>query len=84
MTPGSPSFEKILLDQAEELLLLVDPVSLNILAANRRAAGLLGYEGEELIGRSILDLESALADVFYWNDAQAGQLTELTRADGLY
>lgn len=37
------SLERALLDQSAEMLLAVDPASLLIVAANQRAADLLGY-----------------------------------------
>lgn len=78
------SLERALLDQSAEMLLAVDPASLLIVAANQRAADLLGYPDQTLIGHSITDLESALADVFYWEDVRQGALGEVENVEGVY
>jgi PAS domain-containing protein len=80
----SGSFEQLLLDYADEMLLLVDPASLDIRAANRTACDRLGYGSAELLAKKITDVESALADVFFWQDVQAGGGGELENAEGLY
>ena len=78
------SLERALLDQSAEMLLAVDPASLLIVAANQRAADLLGYPDQTLIGHSITDLESALADVFYWEDVRQGAPGEVENVEGVY
>lgn len=81
---SAPNFHQILLDHASEILLLVDPATLSILSINRRAEELLGYQETELVGRSITDLESALADVFYWEEVRQGEIREADDVEGLY
>lgn len=76
--------DRLLLDQSLEMLLAVDPASLTIVAANRRVSELLGYPPDSLIGRSITDLESALADVFYWEEVRQGASGEVENVEGLY
>ncbi len=82
--PREPQLELLLLDHADEMLLLVDPTTLAIRAANRTACERLGYRREELTAKLITDIESALADVFYWQDVQAGGRGELDDAESLY
>ena len=73
-----------LLDQSAEILLAVAPATLEIRAANRHALAILGYPAEELIGKPITDLESALADVFFWEDVRQGGMGEVEDVESLY
>ncbi len=87
MTAPSPSgrpYADELLSASRELLLLVDPASLRVLAANPYAAQMLGMEPADLIGRDITELECSLQDVFYWNSVSLGQIQEIEHVDGLY
>lgn len=79
VTPGS-----LLLDHSSEILLAVDPATLEIVAANQRAGQMLGYETSELLGRQITEIESTLADVFYWEDVRQGGIGEVEDMEGLY
>ncbi|MBI4985538.1 MAG: response regulator [Rhodocyclales bacterium] len=81
---ADPSFASLLLDHADEMLLLVDPASLAIVAANRSACQRLGYSREELLAHKVSDIESALADVFFWQDVAQGGSGELDDAESLY
>lgn len=71
-----------------EAVLLVDPIELLVLAANRSAHHLLQVPGGTLIGKAVIDLAAAPEDVFFWEDAAAGlsdnifSETVLQRADG--
>ena len=76
--------ERLLLEQASELLLAVDPTTLAIVAANQQAHTMLGYEKSALVGRQITELESALADVFYWEDVRQGGSGEVEDVESLY
>ena len=78
------TLERLLLDHAEQMILLVEPESLRIVMANQKAAKLLGYSEDELLEKSILDVESALQDVFYWEDVRAGQCADIEAQEGLY
>ncbi len=76
--------ERLLLDQMPQMLLLVAPENLQIVYANRTAREQLGYLEKDLIGKSITDIESALSDVFYWQDVAGGQLADIDAQEGLY
>jgi PAS domain S-box-containing protein len=77
------TLERLLLDRIPEMLLLVAPTDLRIVYANRTAVEQLGYADKELIGKSITDVESALSDVFYWQDVAGGQLSDIEAQEGL-
>ncbi|HNL22549.1 MAG TPA: PAS domain-containing protein, partial [Rhodocyclaceae bacterium] len=76
--------DRLLLDQASEVLLAVDPATLLIQGANQRALALLGFEPQSLVGRSITDLECALSDIFYWEEVRQGANGEVDNVEGLY
>ncbi len=84
MTPQAPHLTRALLAASGELLLIVDPITLAVVAANPAACTTLGYAPEDLIGRPITDIESALQDMFYWNEVGDGNVEEITNAEGLY
>ncbi|PLK50391.1 PAS domain-containing hybrid sensor histidine kinase/response regulator [Uliginosibacterium sp. TH139] len=81
---SQPAPEAILLDACSEIMLLVDPVSLAIVAASAAATRELGYSREELLGKLITDIECALADVFFWEEVRNGGSAELVDAEGLH
>jgi PAS domain S-box-containing protein len=76
--------QHLLRDQSGEILLAVDPGTLLIVAANQHACKVLGYAMDALIGRPIGDLESALADIFYWEEVRQGGCGEVDNVDSLY
>ncbi len=78
------SLEQKMLDCSSVLVLLVEPGEGRIVHANRAVGQLLGYSTEDLLSLHILDIESALQDVFYWEGVLNGQLTEITWQEGLY
>ena len=78
------SLERLVLDNSEQMILLVDPESLQIVMVNRTAQQNLGYSEEELLGKTILDVESALQDVFYWEEVSGGQYSNIESQEGLY
>jgi two-component system, sensor histidine kinase len=78
------ALQSLLLDFAQEILLLVDPHSLSIVAADAAACRQLGYTREDLLGRSITDIECALADVFFWDEVRQGGKPEIREVQGLY
>ncbi|MCU6434417.1 EAL domain-containing protein [Undibacterium sp. Jales W-56] len=55
-----------------EAVLLVDPIQLMVLAANRSAHQLLQLPNGALIGKPVIELAAAPEDVFFWEDAAAG------------
>lgn len=77
-------FERLLLDHSQQMMLLVEPTTLGILIANRLALHTLGYSEEELLGKTITDIESSLQDVFYWDDVRNGQYLDIETQEGLY
>ncbi|MDR1708097.1 MAG: EAL domain-containing protein [Candidatus Accumulibacter sp.] len=87
MTPQEA--DRLLLENGNEIVILVDLASLEIQAANGAAARLLGYAREALVGRPITDIVCALTDIFYWEDVRRGIVggvnnveTSYLRADG--
>lgn len=70
-----------------EAVILVDPIELRIMAANRSAHTLLMVPEESLNGKGIIELAAAPEDVFFWEDVAAGlseniySETMLQRAD---
>lgn len=71
-----------------EGVLLVDPIQLHILAANRAAHDLLKLPALALNGKPVVDLAAAPEDLFFWEDVAAGlsdnifSETLLQRQDG--
>ncbi|WP_310492045.1 ATP-binding protein [Dechloromonas sp.] len=78
------SLEQKMLDHSASMILLVDTDGLQIVQANRQAGQVLGYTVEELLERKIIDIESSLPDVFYWEEVAAGVFTEIEWQEGLY
>jgi len=77
-------YQDILLDAAGEILLLVDPASLAILAASPASGRLLGRPAETLVGLPITEIECALSDIFFWEEVRAGGITDEQTMEGLY
>jgi len=75
---------RLMLDNSPEMLILVNPVDLNILMANAPVLETLGYTLEEIQGLTITEIESALQDVFYWEEVRGGQYLEVQTQEGLY
>jgi len=73
-----------MLDNSPEMALLVNPVTLQIRMANAAVVKTLGYSLEQLQGLAITEVESALQDVFYWEDVRAGQYLEVQSQEGQY
>jgi len=78
------NLESLLLDYTRDILLLVDPGTLEIRAASPPTLRALGYTQETLIGRPITEVECALSDVFFWEEVRQGGLTEVEGAEGAY
>jgi len=72
----------LMLDHCPQMLMLVDPKSLQIEIANATTATALGYAPEQLQGLPITEIESALQDVFYWEDVRNGQYIAVQEQDG--
>ncbi len=75
---------RLVLDHSTEMLLLVNPATLQIEMANAAVAAALGYSVEQLQGLVITEVESALQDVFYWEDVRGGQYQEIQNQEGQY
>lgn len=75
---------QLLLEASEELLLLVNPSTLRVAAANPHAESLLGLTVDEYHGSLITDVETALQDVFFWEEVRQGDRPEMSAVDGLY
>lgn len=78
------SLERLLVDRAKQMILLVEPESLRIVVANRAVAQTLGYTDAELLEKTILDVECSLPDVFYWEEVRSGQYSNIESQEGLY
>lgn len=78
------NFDRLLLDHSDQMMMLVEPASLKICVANQTACRRLGYSEAELLARLIVDIESSLQDVFYWEEVRAGQYRGIAAQDGLY
>jgi signal transduction histidine kinase len=75
---------QLMLDHCPEILLLIKPETLQIEVANDTACRLLGYELAQLQGLPITEVESALQDIFYWEDVRAGQYLPVVDQDDQY
>jgi len=75
---------RLMLDHSPDMMLLVDPVSLRVLLANTPVTTALGYAPEQFLGMSITDIESALQDVFYWEEVKAGNFPEVSNQESDY
>jgi PAS domain S-box-containing protein len=75
---------RLMLDNSPEMLLLVDPGTLRIVQANATVATALGYPLEHLTDMVITDIESALQDVFYWEDVRSGNCLEVQNQEAQY
>jgi PAS domain S-box-containing protein len=75
---------KLMLDHCPELLLLVNPATLQIELVNATAASALGYASAQLQGLAITEVESDLQDLFYWQDVGSGQYLEMQDREGQF
>jgi two-component system NtrC family sensor kinase len=75
---------RLMLDNSPEMALLVDPATLQIMMANASVVKTLGYSLAQLQGLAITEIESALQDVFYWDDVRTGQYLEVQSQEGQY
>jgi len=75
---------RLMLEHSAEMLMLVEPSTLQIVLASARVASALGYPPEKLTGMPITDIESALQDVFYWEDVKNGICQEVQQQEDQY
>ena len=73
---------RALLDQSHDILIVVDPATLQLLEANARATSSLLYAHEELLALQITDLASSMQDIFFWDEVASGQITEISALAG--
>jgi len=78
------SLEQKMLDRSTNMMLLVDPAALQIVRVNDLAVQVLGYSAEDLLAMKIVDVESSLQDVFYWEDVSGGVFGDVAWQEGLY
>ena len=81
---GAAQLDAILLGHTREILLLVDPASLTVQAANREAHARLGYAPAQLLGMPITRIETGLADASYWDEVGAGHLDPAADVESEY
>lgn len=55
-----------------EAVVLIDPVELRIVAANRAVHKMLQLDPDNLIGSPVVDLAAAPEDIYFWEDVAAG------------
>jgi PAS domain S-box-containing protein len=77
-------YAQVMLDHSSDMMLLVEPAGLRIVAANSVAQRMLGYGAERLLQLAITDIESALQDVFYWEEVQNGVYAGIEAQEGQY
>jgi PAS domain S-box-containing protein len=77
-------YAQVMLDHSSDMMLLVEPAGLRIVAANSMAQRMLGYGAERLLQLAITDIESALQDVFYWEEVQNGVYAGIEAQEGQY
>jgi PAS domain S-box-containing protein len=65
-------------------LLLVDPQTFLIRAANGQACHMLGYDSDELLRKEIVAIESSIEGMFYWDEVRAGHFRDVELVDGGY
>ncbi len=80
----NPDLSRLVLDHCPEMLMLVDPGSLQIMVANASAANTLGYPLAQLEGLAITEVECALQSVFYWQDVHSGQQLDVRDQEEQY
>lgn len=61
------SLFRALIDQSGDSLFIVDPKTGSLLDINNRAAQTLGYEQQQLLSMSIMDIDPFLSDLTAWN-----------------
>jgi len=72
----------LLLHMSTEMLLVVDPGSLQITAASPKLIETLGYPLNVLIGSLITELDLGLAAAIFWDEVQKGEKGEIENVKG--
>ncbi len=76
--------KSLLLDYVSDIMLLVQPQTLEIAEAGALTLQRLGYKREELLGRQITEIECALSDVFFWEEVRQGGAIPAQEMEGEY
>jgi len=84
MPSGARFPSHLLLDHSGEMLFAVAPDTLCIAAVNACAERTLGYARDGLLDLRMADIESALGDVFYWEEVRQGARGDIDDVDSLY
>ncbi len=66
------------------MILLVDPRSLEIVTASKAIAKKLGFEQHELIGKQILDIDTDITAMFFWEAMKNGTENGIIDARGYF
>lgn len=75
---------RLMLDHSPQMQVLVNPADLQILMANAPLLLALGYSLAQIQSLKITEVESALPDVFYWEDVRNGEYQALQDQEGQY
>jgi len=57
-----------LVDESNDAIFVIDPVSSRFIAVNKTACVRLGYERDELLKMKVVDIEAELPDAFSWSE----------------
>lgn len=74
----------LLSDFCATAILVVDPTTETIVAANPACESLLGYRQNQLIGMPISTIEVGLQDVFFWEDVRSAGAQEISQVESEY
>lgn len=80
----APNMLMAMLEHSQEMMLMVDPSSLDILACTRYAARHLGYQEAELLALKITDIECSIQDLFFWDSLQFEIPERLEGVEGMH
>lgn len=75
---------RLMIDHSPQMQMLVSTTNLQILMANAPLLKALGYSLAEIQQLKITEVESALQDVFYWEDVLNGENSPLQNQEGQY
>lgn len=75
---------RLMIDHSPQMQMLVSTTNLQILMANAPLLKALGYSLAEIQQLKITEVESALQDVFYWEDVLNGEYLPLQNQEGQY
>lgn len=78
------SYDKLLFKYSHEMILLVDPITLDIVSASKAVANKLGYTQDELSRMQISDLDTDITAMFFWEDIKSGTENGIVNAQGYF